>query len=88
MQKRVGFAGLGLMGSRMAENLLKKGFPLTVWNRTPARVDLAVIRSDLAQLHQRQSGVLDAGRPDVVAELAEHRGGPHSNASEMPAARP
>jgi len=37
MQKRVGFAGLGLMGSRMAENLLKKGFPLTVWNRTPER---------------------------------------------------
>jgi len=37
MQKRVGFAGLGLMGSRMAENLLKKGFPLTVWNRTEER---------------------------------------------------
>ncbi len=37
MQKRVGFAGLGLMGSRMAENLLKKGFPLTVWNRTQER---------------------------------------------------
>src|SRR5262249_62171515 len=34
---RVGFAGLGLMGSRMAANLLKKGFPLTVWNRTPER---------------------------------------------------
>jgi 3-hydroxyisobutyrate dehydrogenase-like beta-hydroxyacid dehydrogenase len=39
MQKRVGFAGLGLMGSRMAENLLKKGFPLTVWNRTPERAE-------------------------------------------------
>jgi 3-hydroxyisobutyrate dehydrogenase-like beta-hydroxyacid dehydrogenase len=39
MQKRVGFAGLGLMGSRMAENLLKKGFPLNVWNRTPERCD-------------------------------------------------
>jgi len=25
------------MGSRMAQNLLKKGFPLTVWNRTPER---------------------------------------------------
>jgi len=37
MQKRVGFAGLGLMGSRMAENLLKKGFPLAVWNRTAER---------------------------------------------------
>jgi 3-hydroxyisobutyrate dehydrogenase len=39
---RIGFAGLGLMGSRMAQNLLKKGFPLTVWNRTPGRApDLA-----------------------------------------------
>jgi 3-hydroxyisobutyrate dehydrogenase len=37
MTKRIGFAGLGLMGGRMARNLLKKGFPLTVWNRTPGR---------------------------------------------------
>lgn len=28
--------GLGAMGARMAANLLKAGFPLTVWNRTPA----------------------------------------------------
>jgi 3-hydroxyisobutyrate dehydrogenase-like beta-hydroxyacid dehydrogenase len=34
MQKRIGFAGLGLMGSRMARQFLDKGFPLTVWNRT------------------------------------------------------
>lgn len=31
---RVGFAGLGLMGSRMAAQLLAKGFPVTVWNRS------------------------------------------------------
>jgi 3-hydroxyisobutyrate dehydrogenase-like beta-hydroxyacid dehydrogenase len=37
MQKRIGFAGLGLMGSRMARQLLAKGFPLTVWNRTDLR---------------------------------------------------
>jgi 3-hydroxyisobutyrate dehydrogenase-like beta-hydroxyacid dehydrogenase len=30
---RIGFAGMGLMGSRMARNLLAKGFPLTVWSR-------------------------------------------------------
>lgn len=36
MEKRVGFAGLGLMGSRMARNLQAKGFPLTVWSRTAA----------------------------------------------------
>jgi len=37
MTKRIGFAGLGLMGGRMARNLLKKGFATTVWNRTPER---------------------------------------------------
>lgn len=34
IQKRVGFAGMGIMGSRMAKNFLTKGFPTTVWNRT------------------------------------------------------
>lgn len=31
---KVGFIGLGIMGSAMAANLLKGGFSLTVWNRT------------------------------------------------------
>ena len=31
---RVGFAGLGLMGVPMAQNIMKAGFELTVWNRT------------------------------------------------------
>jgi 3-hydroxyisobutyrate dehydrogenase-like beta-hydroxyacid dehydrogenase len=31
---RVGFIGLGIMGSRMAANLARAGFELTVWNRT------------------------------------------------------
>jgi 3-hydroxyisobutyrate dehydrogenase-like beta-hydroxyacid dehydrogenase len=39
MNRRVGFAGLGLMGSRMAANLQAKGFPLTVWNRTASRCE-------------------------------------------------
>lgn len=37
--ERVGFVGLGTMGSFMAANLLKAGFPLTVWNRTASRAD-------------------------------------------------
>jgi 3-hydroxyisobutyrate dehydrogenase-like beta-hydroxyacid dehydrogenase len=37
MQTRIGFAGLGLMGGRMARHFLEKGFPLTVWNRTASR---------------------------------------------------
>jgi 3-hydroxyisobutyrate dehydrogenase-like beta-hydroxyacid dehydrogenase len=31
---RVAFLGLGIMGSRMAANLARAGFDLTVWNRT------------------------------------------------------
>ena len=32
-----GFLGLGIMGSPMAQNLLKAGFPVTVWNRSPEK---------------------------------------------------
>jgi 3-hydroxyisobutyrate dehydrogenase-like beta-hydroxyacid dehydrogenase len=31
---RIGFIGLGIMGSRMAANLRRAGFEVTVWNRT------------------------------------------------------
>lgn len=34
---QVAFLGLGIMGSRMAANLVRAGFELTVWNRTPAK---------------------------------------------------
>jgi len=36
---RIGFLGLGTMGSAMAANLLKHGFPLIVWNRTSAKME-------------------------------------------------
>lgn len=34
---KYGFIGLGIMGSAMATNLVKAGFEVTVWNRTPAK---------------------------------------------------
>lgn len=37
MAERIGFIGLGIMGAGMAANLLRAGFPLTVWNRTRAK---------------------------------------------------
>jgi 3-hydroxyisobutyrate dehydrogenase len=37
--ERIGFVGLGTMGSFMAANLVNSGFAVTVWNRTPSRVD-------------------------------------------------
>jgi 3-hydroxyisobutyrate dehydrogenase len=36
-QSRVAVLGLGLMGSGMAGSLLRAGFPVTVFNRSPAR---------------------------------------------------
>jgi len=35
----VGLIGLGLMGRPIGLNLLKKGFSLTVWNRSPSRAE-------------------------------------------------
>lgn len=36
---RIAFLGLGAMGRPMAANLLKAGYPLTVWNRTASRAE-------------------------------------------------
>ncbi|KVH92925.1 3-hydroxyisobutyrate dehydrogenase-related, conserved site-containing protein, partial [Cynara cardunculus var. scolymus] len=36
---RLGFLGLGIMGSPMAHNLLKAGCDVTVWNRTKSKCD-------------------------------------------------
>ena len=35
--RRIALLGLGTMGAGMAANWLAKGFPLSVWNRTPAK---------------------------------------------------
>jgi 3-hydroxyisobutyrate dehydrogenase-like beta-hydroxyacid dehydrogenase len=34
---KIGFIGLGIMGSRMAANLQKQGYSLVLYNRTPAK---------------------------------------------------
>lgn len=46
---RIGFIGLGLMGQPMATNLVKAGYPVTVWNRTASRAnELVAIGAKLA----------------------------------------
>lgn len=55
----VGMIGLGIMGAPMARNLLRAGFPLVVWNRTPERADPLVA-----------AGALRAATPREVAERA------------------
>ncbi len=39
MKPSIALLGLGTMGHGMAANLLKSGFPLTVWNRTKAKAE-------------------------------------------------
>jgi 3-hydroxyisobutyrate dehydrogenase len=47
---RVGFIGLGTMGSAMAANIVRAGFPLTVWNRTAGRApELAGLGASFAE---------------------------------------
>jgi 3-hydroxyisobutyrate dehydrogenase/glyoxylate/succinic semialdehyde reductase len=36
---KIGFIGLGIMGSRMAANLQKQGYPLVLFNRTRAKAE-------------------------------------------------
>jgi 3-hydroxyisobutyrate dehydrogenase len=42
MKPSIGFIGLGLMGGPMARNLLRAGFPVTVWNRTRSKAEALV----------------------------------------------
>ena len=53
---RIGFIGLGTMGSAMAANIARAGFPLTVWNRTAGRApELADLGATFASTAARRS---------------------------------
>ena len=57
---KVGFVGLGIMGSAMAANLVKGGFEVTVWNRTAAKCDpLAVLGTSVAASPRETAEVSD-----------------------------
>jgi 3-hydroxyisobutyrate dehydrogenase-like beta-hydroxyacid dehydrogenase len=45
----VGFLGLGIMGSRMAANLQRKGFAVTAWTHTPGKADTWAAEQDGAR---------------------------------------
>jgi 3-hydroxyisobutyrate dehydrogenase-like beta-hydroxyacid dehydrogenase len=49
MKAKVGFMGLGIMGAPMAANILKAGYPLTVYNRTAVKAEpLAKLGANVA----------------------------------------
>ena len=61
--QRLGFAGLGTMGSSMTANLVRSGYQVSVWNRTPGRdeelVSLGAMRaSSPAELASRSDIVI------------------------------
>ncbi|HQV70286.1 MAG TPA: NAD(P)-dependent oxidoreductase [Thermoflexales bacterium] len=84
MTQKLGFIGLGIMGRGMARNLLKAGFDLTVWNRTPARMDeLAADGAHMAASPRELAQVCDvifvcvSDTPDVEAVLLGENGAIH-----------
>ncbi len=60
MAPRIGFIGLGIMGKPMARNLMKAGFPVTVHNRSEAKVEELV-----------KEGASRAASPRVVASATD-----------------
>jgi 3-hydroxyisobutyrate dehydrogenase len=58
--KKIGFIGLGLMGTGMSKNLLKAGYEVTVWNRTASKMDPLV-----------EAGAKAAKNPKEVAQNSD-----------------
>ena len=56
----IGFIGIGIMGKPMSLNLIKAGFNLTVYNRTPSRCEPL-----------KEAGAAVAGSPREVAEKSD-----------------
>ena len=54
--QRVAFIGLGRMGAAMARNLLKAGFPLSVYNRTAAKMQPLIDAGATGVRSPRDSG--------------------------------
>src|SRR3989304_8643931 len=62
---RTGFIGLGIMGRPMAGNLLRAGYPLTVWNRSRPGIEELVREGATEAANARQV----AQRSDIVITM-------------------
>ena len=58
--QRVGFIGIGLMGSQMSRKILEAGYPLTVWNRKKEKGGTLI-----------SAGAKWADSPKAVAQVSE-----------------
>lgn len=57
---RIGYLGIGLMGEAMTRRLLERGWQVTVWNRSPERLETVV-----------PHGAVAAATPAAVAEASD-----------------
>jgi len=71
MSQKIAFLGLGVMGAPMTVNLVRQGFAVNAWNRTPeapgitiARASNANIRSSIAAA-VRDAEIVFTGVGDV-----------------------
>jgi 3-hydroxyisobutyrate dehydrogenase-like beta-hydroxyacid dehydrogenase len=60
MKQKVGFMGLGIMGSAMSANLMKAGYPVMVYNRSPEKAEPLV-----------KQGAGLASNPEALAKAAD-----------------
>lgn len=85
---RVAVLGLGIMGRGIAGNLLRKGFSVAVWNRTPARAEpFRSLGADVAATPAAAAAGADAVL-DVVTDVAASRAVWTGEAGALAAMRP
>jgi 3-hydroxyisobutyrate dehydrogenase-like beta-hydroxyacid dehydrogenase len=60
MKQKIGFMGLGIMGTPMSANLMKAGYPVTVYNRSPEKAESLV-----------KQGAGLASTPEALAQAAD-----------------
>ena len=80
-KSHIGWVGLGKMGDPMSRNLIKAGFPVTVWNRSPEKTkDLvkagAQVADSILELSKKSDVVIsmisdDPGLDSVSAAIFE-----------------
>ncbi len=68
MKPTIAVLGTGLMGGPMARNLLRAGFPVQAWNRTPAKAE--ALRPDGATVSESPAGAV-AGASFIITMLSD-----------------
>jgi 3-hydroxyisobutyrate dehydrogenase len=88
MSERIGFIGLGIMGSGMARNLLKAGFDVRVWNRSHEKMsglsaEGAIPTANPAQLATKSDIIITcvSDSPDVEQVILGEQGVIHGAAA-------